>query len=420
MFRKSTLLTSLVAGLFLLSLCQPVFAKKGSKGRSGGRARASRGHSGHSGGRARSSHRRSSRSSGGARSNHGNSDRSSGRARMNRERSGDNRRHREHSASKHAARNRSHAQTQKHHSPPHHERTEVRRRHFESGNRHVGNRSAHKGFDREKRFDRAREDFEHRGHNVARRGKRAGHSGGKHKESRGKLSGNHHDRHHGHRRHGFSLFLGSYGYGFGYPSYYDPGYFDDGYAYSYGPEEPAVVVDVPVDDAIAEEPPLLGPAETEAGLRYLASARQAFLEADYKTALQQANHAAVEMPGNPEVHQFAALALFAVGDYRAAASAAQVALSMGNPWDWPAIRGHYTGADVYTAQLRALEGYRREKPAAAYAAFLLGYHYLMSGYPEAADKQLASAVELNPKDKLATSMLNKLRGIEPPVVAPKP
>ena len=75
---------------------------------------------------------------------------------------------------------------------------------------------------------------------------------------------------------------------------------------------------------------------------------------------------AVESPQETDVHQLTSLVLFALEDYRSAASAAQVGLSLGKHWDWPTLRGQYAAAKQYTPQMRALERYRSEHDDAAH------------------------------------------------------
>lgn len=243
--------------------------------------------------------------------------------------------------------------------------------------------------------------------------------------------------HHGYYdHHGFGLYVSPYlygfGFGYGYPGYnygygYPFDYYDYGYPYSY--YAPTYIVEGGSDYADSraqpyreETPPRTeenAPIGTEAGQEFLDRAQAAFRQGSYGDAARLAGHAAVEMPRNAEVHQFMALAMFALTDYRGAASAGHAALSLGQPWDWPTVRGFYARADDYTSALRALEKYVRDNPSAAYARFLLGYHYLILGHEESARRHLARAVELQPSDELARRLLEDLGGTPPESRAPQ-
>jgi tetratricopeptide (TPR) repeat protein len=235
------------------------------------------------------------------------------------------------------------------------------------------------------------------------------------------------------------LFVLPYFYGFGDLGYgyQSSAYYDYGVPYSYWGASPygsvyggsAVYLDAaPAYPAVeqfaeAEQQSPADEFESEAGMQYLASARDAFRRADYREAARMAGHAAVEMPRNAEVHQFSSLVLFAVAEYRGSATAAHVALSLGTFWDWPTLSRQYSQPVNYTPQLRALEKYVRENPTAAYAPFLLGYHYLMLGHRKAAERNLAKAVELSPDDKLAARLLKALqqkKRVSQPPIPPSP
>ena len=158
--------------------------------------------------------------------------------------------------------------------------------------------------------------------------------------------------------------------------------------------------DVPAEPAIAAESASLGE-------QYAEQARESFRDGDYRQALRLAQHAAIDMPRDPAVHELLSLALFALKDYRGAAIEAHAALALGPPIDWPTLYAYYGNADTYTAQLRALEGFVRDKPKAAEGHFLLGYHYIVIGSTDAAKQELAKAVAETPKDQLAERLLNR-------------
>src|SRR5208282_5003624 len=148
-----------------------------------------------------------------------------------------------------------------------------------------------------------------------------------------------------------------------------------------------------------------------------------------------AGQAGLEAPRNSKVHELISLALFASRDYTAAASEAHAAMALGPIADWNDLFGYYydpqnstsqlSDLEVakYTNQLRALEKAETDNPKSAADHFLLGYHYLMIGARENAKGQIAEAVKLSPKDKLAAQYLQELQSnkpLAPPQMASKP
>lgn len=144
---------------------------------------------------------------------------------------------------------------------------------------------------------------------------------------------------------------------------------------------------------------------TDGGINRISDSSDAFYQGDYDTALKQADKAVKEMPKNPDMHQFRSLVLFAQKRYRESAMAAHPALVSGKGWNWETLRSFYPSKEIYTAQLRSLEKFTADNSKNAAGQFLLGYHYMMLGHADAAGKQLATVVKLEPKDKLAATML---------------
>lgn len=77
----------------------------------------------------------------------------------------------------------------------------------------------------------------------------------------------------------------------------------------------------------------------------------------------------------------------------------------------------YPSVDIYTSQLRTLEEYRNVHPDESAPRFVLAYHYISTGYDEAAASQLEKIVKLNPKDELSRNLLLSL---DPDADIPKP
>lgn len=150
-----------------------------------------------------------------------------------------------------------------------------------------------------------------------------------------------------------------------------------------------------------------GSAEAQ---RYFSEATSAFKQGDYRNAMRLAAHSGVEDSKNAKPHELASLASFAQADYRTAAIQAHGALALAAPADWPTVYNYYGNDATYAGQLRALEKYSSENPAAADAQFLLGYHYLISDYKEQAKARFANALRLTPNDQLAEKILKQLGG----------
>jgi len=76
----------------------------------------------------------------------------------------------------------------------------------------------------------------------------------------------------------------------------------------------------------------------------------------------------------------------------------------------------YYGNDDYAKQMKLLAKYIEENPDAAHARFLRGYHWGFLGHLDIARRDLAKAIELESRDKLAASLLERFGGkkISPP------
>lgn len=194
-------------------------------------------------------------------------------------------------------------------------------------------------------------------------------------------------------------------YGYSYWPYY--GY---GSAYGYGVYGSVPRVSYYVEPrAYAES----YPRETSAGVEYLRRAETAFRSGDYEQAVRWANHAIVEMPRHGKHYLFLSQALFAVGEYRESAATVQQGMTLLNTSDWGDVvknfRRYYTSSD-YVDQVRRLEKFVEDNPEAAYARFLLGYHYGFLGYPTEARRELTKAAELEGRDEMAGRLLELFGG----------
>jgi tetratricopeptide (TPR) repeat protein len=210
-----------------------------------------------------------------------------------------------------------------------------------------------------------------------------------------------------------------------YYSIYCPYCYDCGPGYIYADSYAAApyasayppMVDQPSEPRPAEANAPAGGAESTLGDQFLAEARKAFQEGNYRDSLRLGGHAAVEMPRSAEVHNMLMLSMFAGGEYRGAAMEAHAAASLGQPLDWNTVYGFYGNIKPFTDQLRALEKHVSQNASDPAARFLLGYQYLMMGHNDAAKQELTQAVTQAPRDLLAGKLLVQIGGKLPDAVA---
>jgi hypothetical protein len=130
----------------------------------------------------------------------------------------------------------------------------------------------------------------------------------------------------------------------------------------------------------------------------------AFKQGDYLKALDFANKAVDEAPGDGALHEYRALVLFALGKYSEAAGVLNPVLAGGPGWDWTTMVSLYNSQNTYKSQLQALEKYSTAKPQAADAHFLLGYHSMVCGQLEQAAAEFAEAAKLQPADSVSAQL----------------
>lgn len=152
------------------------------------------------------------------------------------------------------------------------------------------------------------------------------------------------------------------------------------------------------DSAVAEQ--------NQRASSHVADSQAAFKQKNYLAALESANKAVAESPGDGALHEYRALILFALGKYSEAAGVLNPVLAGGPGWDWTTMIKLYDSQETYTSQLAALEKYCASKPQAADARFLLGYHYMVCGHIDTAAEQFKSASELQPKDTISKQLYN--------------
>ncbi len=158
---------------------------------------------------------------------------------------------------------------------------------------------------------------------------------------------------------------------------------------------------VEVMDAQPEEKQEL--AETKA-LESLDAARTAFKDRDYITALGKTQEALAYDPGDPVIHEFRALCLFALGKYADAAIVLNSVLASGPGWGWETMIGIYDAQSTYTEHLKTLEDYAYSNEKSGDAQFLLGYHYMTAGFMAEASIAFGAASKLHPADSVSQQL----------------
>jgi tetratricopeptide (TPR) repeat protein len=201
-------------------------------------------------------------------------------------------------------------------------------------------------------------------------------------------------------------------YNWGYSSYSNP--------YYEAPAEPVAYADysqpimmpepAPIPAGATEPPPLPPPPETAS--QAFDAARAAFKTGDYRTALTKVEQSLKDFPQDPVAHEFRALVLFAMGNYRAAAAAINALLAGGPGWDWTTMSSLYADTETYKKQLKALEDAATAAPNDPATHFLLAYHYTTVGETDLAIAELKTVHKLQPNDVVTTRLLTMLAGDE--------
>jgi hypothetical protein len=147
----------------------------------------------------------------------------------------------------------------------------------------------------------------------------------------------------------------------------------------------------------------------ESAIEIFDRAREAFKTGAFQQALALVDQAIQELPTDATLHEFRALCLFALKDYKQAAATLYAVLAAGPGWDWETMNSHYPDVATYTQQLRALEAFQKANPNSADASFVLAYHYLVLGHLEPAVKQLENVVRILPTSQMSAQLLASLQ-----------
>ncbi len=157
------------------------------------------------------------------------------------------------------------------------------------------------------------------------------------------------------------------------------------------------------------ETPTADPTDKQReGLAELDRAREAFKRGQWASAEQLADKAVTLLPEDNAAHEFRALTLFAQHKYRDAAAAVYAVLSAGPGWNEETLKSLYGNSEQYAQQLDALRSYVRDNPQAADALLLLAYHQLTAGELDSARASLERVTQLEPKDHVATELVEAL------------
>ena len=175
---------------------------------------------------------------------------------------------------------------------------------------------------------------------------------------------------------------------------------------------------LPPGEPVGAAAPPQESAEVVAGLQSGGSGADSFRAGNYTGALAQIQQAIAKVPGDPVLHEFSALCMFAMKDYQPAAAVLNNLLSVAPGMDWTTMSGLYPSVEVYEKQLSELVGFCESHPDDAAAHFVLAYHRLVCGDSEAAVEALQVVVKQQPKDVVAQRMLQALGGAASPTEPP--
>ena len=153
----------------------------------------------------------------------------------------------------------------------------------------------------------------------------------------------------------------------------------------------------PVDDTVAT-------TAAEKAAAAMDRARAAFQAADYVGAATAVEEAISHTPGDPVLHEFRGLTLFALGRYEDAAGVLHSVLASGPGWDWDTLIGFYGDPEGYTEQFRRLEDYVLGNSEAPAPHLLLGYHYMVGGSLPEAYEMFDRVATLQPKDTVSRQL----------------
>jgi len=154
-----------------------------------------------------------------------------------------------------------------------------------------------------------------------------------------------------------------------------------------------------VQQPVAQQP-ALDPLATTGD--FVADGEAAFRAGRYQDALRLWQHSMVDDPDNGAVVLLMGQAMFALGQYEAAANATQMGMQMLPESEWGNVVKNYTqlygNIEDYTNQVRAAEKARDARADDGAVRFVLGYHFGFLNYPKQAVRELDAALAIEPRD----------------------
>ncbi len=227
------------------------------------------------------------------------------------------------------------------------------------------------------------------------------------------------------RRNYWSFYYPSFGWGFGYPllgwglgytglglgyggwggyGYGSPYYGSYGTSYGYPSTTTYLYADTTDAYAPATTAQPTAPATNQVAAAgdYAGLGEDAFRAGRYDEALRNWQHAMVDDPNNGAVVLLMAQAMFALGQFDAAANSVQMAMQILPEAEWGNVVKNYTqlygNVEDYTNQVRAAEKARDAKPDDGAIRFVLGYHFGFLNYPKQAVRELDKALDIESRD----------------------
>ncbi len=233
---------------------------------------------------------------------------------------------------------------------------------------------------------------------------------------------------------GYGLGYGGYGFGgYGYGGY--GGYYG-GYGYGYDPYGyyvgntyvddlyPGTMVAQVDPNGLLANQPATKPANGDADNAkvFAEKGETEFRARDYKAAVYDWKHAALDDPTNGVLVMMLAQAFFATGQFDEAAGAVQHGMQLLPKQEWGVVVKNYKelygNVQDFTDQLRALEKAVKDKPNDPAMRFLAGFQYAYLGYPKEAVDQLDKGLKLAPRDEMAKKLRDEMTAKLPKAVEP--
>ncbi|MEW6234386.1 MAG: tetratricopeptide repeat protein [Candidatus Omnitrophota bacterium] len=157
-------------------------------------------------------------------------------------------------------------------------------------------------------------------------------------------------------------------------------------------------------------PPPRPQEESQSFAEHLTEANRLFKQRDYVNSVPEFRQATNKQPSNAPSQMGFALALFATGDYGAAASTLRQALKLHSAWYDKAVdlSVYYGDLNDFKAHFALLDRYLLKQADNLNVKFLWGYLHFVEGRLQKAADALAQILEKDPNELEATTMLGRL------------